>query len=196
MADTMMPSSSAGATTAAASNSITNPHSQISTPAANHGRTSVSTPHLHPSSLRPESYSSRNSPEPFHTDRQGQYVGSSSGVSFLLRVQKRLHLINSPASNSAIFPSGDGLPSSYDAASFILPPKQDALELLEVYFSYAMPTYRFLHRPTVEGWLDEFYENFEEGGCEREKTAILLLIWAQAKKYSVLTKSQKSSDGG
>ncbi|RPB07429.1 hypothetical protein P167DRAFT_529996 [Morchella conica CCBAS932] len=194
MADTMMPSSSAGVTTAAASNSITNPHSQISTPAANHGRTS--TPHLHPSSLRPESYSSRNSPEPFHTDRQGQYVGSSSGVSFLLRVQKRLHLINSPASNSAIFPSGDGLPSSHDAASFILPPKQDAVELLEVYFNYAMPTYRFLHRPTVEAWLDEFYENFEEGGCEREKTAILLLIWAQAKKYSVLTKSQKSSDGG
>ncbi|KAI5847048.1 finger protein [Morchella snyderi] len=197
MADTMMPSSSSAEdTTATASNSITNPHLQISTPAANHGRTSASTPHLHPSSLRPESYSPRNSPDPFHTDRQDQYVGSSSGVSFLLRVQKRLHLINSPASNSAIFPSSEGLPSSYDVASFILPPKKDAVELLEVYFSYAMPTYRFLHRPTVEGWLDEFYENFEEGSCERDKTAILLLIWAQAKKYSVLTKSQKSSDGG
>lgn len=144
-------------------------------------------------------FSSRNSPEPFHTDRQGQYVGSSSGVSFLLRVQKRLHLINSPASNSSIFPSGDPHLPSFDAASFILPPKTDAQELLDLYFSYAMPTYRFLHRPTVEQWLNEFYENFESSGLkegDREKTAILLLIFAQSKKYSVLTKNQRSNDGG
>jgi galactonate dehydratase len=102
--------------------------------------------------------SSRNSPEPSQTDLEGHYVGPSSGVSFLLRVQKKLHQKVSFSQNSSIFTFGDAPLPEFDPSFFVLPPKADAETLVARYFDYAVATHRFLHRPTVEAWLEEFYE--------------------------------------
>lgn len=103
--------------------------------------------------------SSRNSPEPSQTDLQGHYVGPSSGVSFLLRVQRKLHQKVSFSQDSSIFTFGDAPLPNFDPSFFLLPPKEDAAKLVARYFDFAVATHRFLHRPTVEGWFQEFYES-------------------------------------
>jgi hypothetical protein len=131
---------------------------------------------------------SRTSPEPLQTDQQGHYVGSASAVSFLLRIQKRLHQHqhHSVSHNSSIFTFGDAPLPDCDPSFFVLPPKADAQRLVERYFDFAAPTHRFLHRPTVEKLLDEFYETQGEMRCKEEapaRTAVLLIVFAQAQAY-------------
>ncbi|KAF2640332.1 hypothetical protein P280DRAFT_401545 [Massarina eburnea CBS 473.64] len=132
---------------------------------------------------------SRTSPEPPQTDLQGHYVGPASGVSFLLRIQKRLHQNSSHSHDSSIFTFGDAPLPEFDPTFFVLPPKADAQKLVGRYFDFAAPTHRFLHRPSVEQMLDEFYEtqgNMRNKEDAPSKTALLLIVLAQAKAYSGL----------
>lgn len=158
--------------------------------------------------------SSRVSPEPLQTDLQGHYVGPASGVSFLLRVQKRLHDNVSflQQSSSSIFTFGDAplqptaqAHDEFDAAGgsdtpllFLTQP--EANSLLARYFDFAVPTHRFLHRPTIEAWLATFYatrgrmstSNGSNGGGGngresredgRAQAAVLFMVFAQARDY-------------
>ncbi|KAF2676811.1 hypothetical protein K458DRAFT_178271 [Lentithecium fluviatile CBS 122367] len=131
---------------------------------------------------------SRTSPEPLQTDQQGHYLGSASAVSFLLRIQKRLHQHqnNSVSHDSSIFTFGDAALPESDPSFFVLPPKADAQRLVERYFDFAAPTHRFLHRPTIEKLLDEFYETQGELRNKEEapaKMAVLLIVFAQGQAY-------------
>ncbi|KAE8138932.1 fungal-specific transcription factor domain-containing protein [Aspergillus pseudotamarii] len=130
---------------------------------------------------------SRDSPEPHQTDMEGHYVGPSSGVSFMLRIQKRLHESITFPLNTPIFSFGDApLPKS-DPSFLLLPSKNEAKELCNRYFDFAFPTHRFLHQQQVECWLDEFYNRLQEphslGPGEREIRALLLMVFAQASQY-------------
>ncbi|KAI9651249.1 hypothetical protein NHQ30_001287 [Ciborinia camelliae] len=139
--------------------------------------------------------SSRNSPEPPQTDLQGHYVGPSSGASFLLRVQKKLHREVTLSQNSSIFTFGDAPLPEFDPSFFVLPPKSDAKNLVARYFDFAVPTHRFLHRPTIERWVDEFYDNlgaFQRKGGAKGRTALLFMVFAQAKDY--MTGIDRSND--
>jgi hypothetical protein len=133
---------------------------------------------------------SRNSPEPEpargQTDQQGHYIGSSSAVSFLLRIQKRLHQNSSLSHDSSIFTFGDAPLPEFDPSFFVLPPKPDAQRLVERYFDYAAPTHRFLHRPTIENLVEEFYETQGDMRSREDapaKTSLLLIVFAQAQAY-------------
>jgi len=137
----------------------------------------------------PRIHSSRNSPEASQTDRQGHYVGPSSGVSFMLRVQRKLHekASYSYSQDSSIFTFGDAPLPEVDPSLFIMPTKQDAKELLGRYFDFAVPTHRFLHRPTVEVWLEEFYETkgtMKDKRFAPSRTALLFMTFAQAREYT------------
>ncbi|KAI8282153.1 hypothetical protein K4K60_003731 [Colletotrichum sp. SAR11_57] len=142
---------------------------------------------------------SRASPEPTQTDLQGHYVGPSSGVSFLLRVQKRLHQAVSFSQASSIFTFGDApLPDFDPSGAFcVLLSKDEATTLLKRYFDFAVPTHRFLHRPTVEGWLEEFYatngamKSQEDAPARR---AVLFMVFAQAQEYMVTTQTRENAD--
>ncbi|GMG47916.1 unnamed protein product [Aspergillus oryzae var. brunneus] len=130
---------------------------------------------------------SRDSPEPHQTDMEGHYVGPSSGVSFLLRIQKRLHESISFPLNTPIFSFGDApLPKS-DPSFLLLPSKNEAKELVHRYFDFAFPTHRFLHQQQVESWLEEFYNCLRVphslGPGDREIRALLLMVFAQASQY-------------
>ncbi|OGM47149.1 Zn(II)2Cys6 transcription factor [Aspergillus bombycis] len=130
---------------------------------------------------------SRDSPEPHQTDMEGHYVGPSSGVSFLLRIQKRLHESIAFPLNTPIFSFGDApLPES-DPSFLLLPSKNEAKELVNRYFDFAFPTHRFLYQPQVECWLDELYKRLLEphslGPGERTIRALLLMVFAQASQY-------------
>ncbi|KAI1637950.1 hypothetical protein F4809DRAFT_649585 [Biscogniauxia mediterranea] len=132
--------------------------------------------------------SSRNSPEPLQADRQGHMVGPSSGVSFLLRLQKKLAKQASHySSESSIFTFGDLPLPEPEGSFFILPTKAEAQELLGRYFDFAVATHRFLHRRTMELWLDELYETsgkmrVKDGA--RSRTALIFMMFAHATQFS------------
>lgn len=65
-------------------------------------------------------------------------------------------------------------------------PREDAQQLVNRYFDYAMPTYRFLHRPTIQKWFAEFYDTFgmmHDAQRAPAKTALLLMVLAHARVY-------------
>lgn len=131
---------------------------------------------------------SRSSPEPQggQKDQQGHWIGASSAAAFLIRIQKRLHQNSSLSHDSSIFTFGDAPLPEFDPSFFVLPPKPDAQRLVERYFDYAAPTHRFLHRPSIENLVEEFYETQGEmRGREdgKAKAALLMVVFAQAQAY-------------
>lgn len=132
--------------------------------------------------------SSHNSPEPSQTDLQGHYIGPASGVSFLHRIQRRLHQALSFSPASSIFTFGDAplQLAEFDPSFCMMLPRPDAQRLIDRYFDFAMPTYRFLHRPTIQEWFDEFYDTL---GTMRDvpkapaKVALLFMVFAHARVY-------------
>ncbi|KAH6670261.1 nonribosomal peptide synthetase-like protein [Plectosphaerella plurivora] len=132
-------------------------------------------------------YSSRNSPEPVQTDQQGHYVGPASGASFLLRVQRKLQSQPTAfSSDSSIFTFGDLPLPELDPRFLILPPRPEAESLLRRYFEFGSATHRFLHRPTVERWLEELYDTsgtMREQTSARSRTALLFMVFAHAENY-------------
>ncbi len=142
--------------------------------------------------------SSRDSPVPQggQRDQQGHYVGSSSAVSFLIRIQKRLHQNSSLSHDSTIFTFGDAPLPEFDLSIFVPPPKPDAQRLVERYFDYAAPTHRFLHRPTIEELVEEFYETQGEMRSKEDgkaKAALLMVVFAQAQAYMPLGSTRQTS---
>ncbi|KPM39762.1 hypothetical protein AK830_g6819 [Neonectria ditissima] len=140
-------------------------------------------------------HSMRNSPEPSQTDQQGHYVGPASGVSFLLRIQRKLQVQSPGYVNSSIFNFGDRPLPGHDSSFAILPPKPLAESMLRRYFDFAATTHRFLHRPSIEAWLEELYETngamlYQE--TARSRTALLFMVFAHSNNYrSRLTTNAK-----
>ncbi|XRM47112.1 hypothetical protein ABZX51_010113 [Aspergillus tubingensis] len=128
---------------------------------------------------------SRASPE-HQTDLEGHYVGPSSGVSFLLRAQRRLHKYVALPINTPIFTFGDSPLPEVESTFMLLPPRSEANALLARYFDFAFPTHRFLHQPQVEGWVEEFYRAVQESEAVspgmRGRRAVVLMVFAQARQ--------------
>ncbi|KAH8880848.1 hypothetical protein GQ53DRAFT_617270, partial [Thozetella sp. PMI_491] len=130
-----------------------------------------------------------NSPDASQTDQQGHFVGPASGVSFLLRIQRRLQQESSGVSTSSIFTFGDLPMPTFEQTFLILPPRSHAEDMVQRYFEFASATHRFLHRPSVEAWLEELYEN--KGtmkGLERarSRTAVLFMVFAHSTNFQNL----------
>ncbi|KAJ5619638.1 hypothetical protein N7510_003622 [Penicillium lagena] len=141
--------------------------------------------------------SPRNSPEPGSTF-EGNYLGPSSGVSFLNRVWSRLHqdettaipdeLQNESSKSAAVFMFGDTPFHNSQKIEFTLPPFEKALELVGIYFDFSIVTYRFLHRGSVEQWVRQVYQhdtslsNLPTGNMVA-RTAIVLMVFAVSTLY-------------
>ncbi len=137
----------------------------------------------------------RNSPEPPQDDFEGHYVGPSSGVSFLLRAQKRVHASINFEQSSSIFTFGDTPLPKCDTSFFHLPARDEAQKLIAHYFDFAYPTHRFLHRPTIDRSLDEFYDTFSHRNVPagvREQRALLLAMMASAMQFSANSTTDSS----
>lgn len=128
---------------------------------------------------------SRASPE-HQTDLEGHYVGPSSGISFLLRAQRKLHKYVALPVNTPIFTFGDSPLPEVESTFMILPPRNEANALLTRYFDFAFPTHRFLHQPQVEDWVEELYRAVEESQAAspgmRGRRAVVLMVFAQARQ--------------
>lgn len=96
----------------------------------------------------------------------------------------------------SVFNFGDRpLPAGHDASFVILPPKPVAESMMRRYFDFAATTHRFLHRPSVEAWLEELYESngamlYSKEAGARSRTALLFMVFAHSNNYC------SRSDGG
>lgn len=135
---------------------------------------------------------SRASLEPHQTDLEGHYVGPSSGVTFLVRAQRKLYKYLELPVNAPIFTFGDCPLPGGESVFMLLPPRSEANALVARYFDFAFPTHRFLHQQQVKSWVDEFYTTVLRSEAAspnmRGKRAVVLMVFAQAKQ------SQSDSD--
>jgi hypothetical protein len=142
--------------------------------------------------------SSRSSIEPIENFDDGQHIGPTSGLAFMHHAYKHgknekatAELIKSDYTSppsASIFSSGDmPLPTSPPVV-LRLPTREEAATMVELYFTFAMPTYRFFHRPTLESWMKDLFDSFEpsqsrETTSSAPKAAAVFLVWAQALEY-------------
>ncbi|KAL2795136.1 transcription factor domain-containing protein [Aspergillus keveii] len=66
--------------------------------------------------------------------------------------------------------------------------REDTAALVRRYFDFAVPVDRFLHRPTIEHWFDEFYETrgvMRDRDAAAAQTAVLFMIFAIAQEHKV-----------
>lgn len=142
--------------------------------------------------------SSRSSHEPEETLYEGHYTGPTSGIAFMHRVQRRFKqdlvaMIGSQPNGkgparSSVFSFGDGYFPDQPSAELLFPSRQKARQLVDRYFDFAMPTYRFLLRSAVEEWLEAMCDEIEKGGPDWHKlsdakASIVLLVLATSALY-------------
>lgn len=118
----------------------------------------------------------------------GRYIGPTSGVSFLQRVQRRLGQATAFSTPDDIFTFGDApFPhTAPDLFSCMMLPREVAQKLVNRFFDYAMPTYRYLHRPTIQAWFDELYETYgamRDAQRASSKIALVLIVLAHGTVY-------------
>lgn len=104
--------------------------------------------------------------------REDTYYGNSSGISFLRQVQSALD----QDVNASVYQLGDREFPDFETASFVLPPENVAKELVDRYFTFNSPTYRFLHRPEVDEALRHLYR--DPTSLDDSRAAILFLLMA------------------
>lgn len=133
------------------------------------------------------------------TEIEDQYFDPTSGLNFLHRAWRKLSTQKGDGASYGfhetdkrqLLASAGDRPFNvdrnvFDASGFVCVPQESTLrKLLEFYFETCVVTYRMLHRPTIEAWMDAFVKDRRDGqpiGCSlgHAKSAILLAIMAIA----------------
>lgn len=57
-----------------------------------------------------------------------------------------------------MFATGEDVLPPFDGLNFVLPFRNEAEALLKTCFELALPTCRFLHRPTVDRWMRQLVD--------------------------------------
>ncbi|KAJ5611441.1 fungal-specific transcription factor domain-containing protein [Penicillium herquei] len=128
------------------------------------------------------------------TDQEGRYVGPASGLSFLARVQKRLH--NSHPTSST-FTFGDAPMAEYDPVPSIMISPEESSRLVKTFFEFTIPIDRIIHRQTIEEWLEHFQQTL---GAMRDvenapaQRAILWMIFAMAQEHKTEAEAETTED--
>lgn len=120
----------------------------------------------------------------------GQYLGPSSAQSFLDQALRRSGeapslLIQSPSNveiDTSTLSFGDAKVCQADIAQFAWPDQGIAIQLLDRYFEFASPTYRYMHEPTMHRWLDRIYDKDDVSVATQ---ACVLLIFASAAAFTI-----------
>ena len=115
-----------------------------------------------------------------------QHVGPASGVALLYssRDSDGIHGGRHAYIPKALLTSyGDYTPSlDHRDGDHIVPEASVLHRLVGQYFGFATPTYRYLHRPSLEHWASQLSE--QDHGLSTPKAACVLLACAQALLYT------------
>ncbi|KIX02565.1 uncharacterized protein Z518_08506 [Rhinocladiella mackenziei CBS 650.93] len=135
--------------------------------------------------------SRRPSLEPPQTFAGGQHIGPTAGVSFLYHVWNQNDINEGESLPSAPLTCYGDIPQTPMRQEQPFPTREGANSLLERYFRFATPTYRFLHRPTLEKWMSELLAGSRLPMAE---AACALIVCSQSLLYT--TDGERYSDGG
>jgi hypothetical protein len=139
----------------------------------------------------PEPGSDRLTPE-LGEAINGQYLGPSSAQSFLGKALRRID--RDPLQNSATrreihvetetstLSFGDAKVGQPGISQFAWPEYNIATRLLEQFFEFASPTYRYMHEPTQQDWLEKIYNKID---VPLAAQACILLIFASASVFTI-----------
>lgn len=132
------------------------------------------------------------SPEHEPATLAGQYSGPSSAYSFLRRAWRRFGLDANRSEEGEphqtgvpIFNFGDKIVGDGEKRipPVQLPSRDETQAMIETYFEFSMPTYRYLHKPTVAQWLETYHDQVEgrEGAqLLPSRQAVVLMVMATA----------------
>ncbi|KEQ69647.1 hypothetical protein M436DRAFT_12701, partial [Aureobasidium namibiae CBS 147.97] len=122
----------------------------------------------------------------------GQYLGPSSAQSFLGKALRRLdrESVQTPAARqgkhieteTSTLSFGDAKVKQPDIAQFSWPEYRTATRLLERFFEFASPTYRYFHEPSVSEWLERIYNKSDVPVVAQ---ACILFMFASASVFAV-----------
>lgn len=122
----------------------------------------------------------------------GQYLGPSSAQSFLDKALRRLDRdpvqISAPRCEARVeretstLSFGDAKVKQQDIAKFSWPGYKAATRLLERFFEFASPTYRYFHEPSVLDWIERFYNKTDVPIAAQ---ACILFMFASASVFAV-----------
>ncbi|KAH8647663.1 fungal-specific transcription factor domain-containing protein [Xylariales sp. PMI_506] len=121
--------------------------------------------------------SRRNSLDASATFDHGLHIGSNSGVSFLYRWQEGSGQNGIIAADTQVPLACYGDPMPVRVATQPYPSAEEGKILLDHYFRFAAPTFRFLHKPSVEDWMQNLLHSKPLSSA---KAACVLLVWSQA----------------
>ncbi|KAK7888287.1 hypothetical protein LTR67_009165 [Exophiala xenobiotica] len=157
------------------------PTSAAKSVVATPGQPSTALPEVRSGNVTP-SISRRVSLDPPQTFAEGQHIGPSAGVSFLYHAWNRSGAPDDEATlpTARLTCHGD-MPQPPVTKNPHLPTREEASTLLERYFQFATPTYRFLHRPTVEKWMSELIDGAQ---LLKAEAACALIVCSQALLYT------------
>lgn len=154
------------------------------------GRDTAQAPHIPPDGPddAARSIARRLTPE-LDEAIDGQYLGPSSAQSFLDKALRRLD--HDPVQTSreahvetetSTLSFGDAKVKQPDIAQFSWPEYRTATRLLERFFEFASPTYRYFHEPSVLDWLERIYNKTDVPVAAQ---ACILLMFASASVFAV-----------
>jgi hypothetical protein len=122
----------------------------------------------------------------------GQYLGPSSAQSFLGKALQRheREAMQNPVTSrdthveteTSTLSFGDVRVRQPDIAKFAWPEYRTATILLERFFEFASPTYRYMHEPSMQDWLERMYNKADVPIATQ---ACILLIFASACVFTV-----------
>ncbi|OAP60567.1 hypothetical protein AYL99_05569 [Fonsecaea erecta] len=116
------------------------------------------------------------------TFAEGHHISATAGVSFLYHSWNRGDAVEGEAAlpPAPLTCHGD-IPPVQIRQDQPLPKREEADVLLERYFRFATPTYRFLHRPTLEKWTSQLLTGARMLTAE---AACTLLVFSQSLLYT------------
>ena len=105
-----------------------------------------------------------------------------SSATFFANIQDNLNNSKWNQQKTTIFAYGDPPLPSIDASMLVLPGFDTAQNLIAKYFDHIV-TNKFLHRQTVENWMQNLLYKFKGGNPsteENSKKAVVLMVFASA----------------
>ncbi|KAJ9606834.1 hypothetical protein H2200_008844 [Cladophialophora chaetospira] len=126
------------------------------------------------------------------TFAEGHHIGATAGVSFLYHTLDRGEVAEGEVAlpSAPLICHGDIVPAQI-CQDQPMPTREEAAAFLERYIRFATPTYRFLHRPTLEGWTSRLLSGSRLSTGE---AACTLLVFSQALLYT--EEGDRYIDGG
>ncbi|KAG0652582.1 transcriptional regulatory [Hyphodiscus hymeniophilus] len=119
-----------------------------------------------------------------HAELDSEAFNSSSGRSIFDRTQNGLRAKDSKHQELPISMFGDPPLPAFDGSFLLLPSAETARGMMDKYFDDIAATVLFLHRPTVDMWMESYTTNIlSSGNWQRGIRAIILMIFAIAHGY-------------